>query len=374
MSTSKRLNGEGSPRQLDNGTWQIRFYLPNGKRTSASGRTVTEAKAKMKAALVRAEKGLPATDAQMTVAQWFATWSTTTLVYSDRADATKEQYETLGRVHLATGEFGALQLSKVTPTTIEAMLADLGTRLGESGVRSTYTVLRLMLEGAVREKLIETNAAASVKRPKVTAKDAAYLEPIGVRDVLAATKGQRYAGVAELLAATGMRRGEALGLLWENVDLDLGVLYVRVQLRRKKGAGLVLVPVKSERSKRPITLGQAQIDLLRSMRLRQKEERLAAGSKWTETGLVFTTALGTGVDGRNINHMFERVAKREGAIATHPHALRHSAATGMLRARVPLHAVSHALGHSSIAITADTYGHVSLDDRREALGAWQAQL
>jgi integrase len=375
MTTTKRTNGEGSPRQLANGSWQIRFYLPDGKRTACTGKTLTEAKAKVKLALAKAEQGQPLTDSRMLVKDWFAEWSTSTLAYSSRALATKTMYETLGRLHIASGEFGALSLRSVTPRHVESLLQHMAeSGLSESTVRSAYAVLRTMFDGAVRDQMLGTNPVASVKRPKVTPKDAAYLEAGDVQRLLDAAKGQRYAGVLELLAATGMRRGEVLGLKWENVDLDRGVLNVRTTLGRVDHE-LRLSGTKTERSRRAIPLGPRQIDLLRSMRLRQLEERLVAGSQWTDSGLVFTTSLGTGVDGRNINHMVKRVVAKaglEGKVS--PHTLRHSAATGMLHGGIPIHAVSQALGHSSITITADTYGHVSLDDRRRALDAWSDQL
>jgi integrase len=116
-----------------------------------------------------------------------------------------------------------------------------------------------------------------------------------VTALLKAAEGSRYHPVLLLIAATGLRRGEALGLAWSAVDLDAGLLRVAATLARV-GGRLVITPAKTDRSRREVPLHPQVAAMLRKHRVEQKAERLRAGNKWTDTGLVFCTALGTPVE------------------------------------------------------------------------------
>jgi integrase len=159
-----------------------------------------------------------------------------------------------------------------------------------------------------------------------------------------------------LISATGLRRGEALALVWDTsiVNLDEGWLKVRKTLGRVNGA-LVSSEPKTERSRRTVPLSPAVVTLLREHKAAQAGEKLRAGDQWRDSGLVFTNEFGGPVDPRNLLRVIEVAAKAAGVDGTGVHTLRHSAAVAWLESGVHIKAVADLLGHSSIAITGDVY-------------------
>jgi integrase len=172
-----------------------------------------------------------------------------------------------------------------------------------STVRQVYTVLRAILETAVRDGLLARNPAAAVKRPRVSPTEATYLTPTQVRALLTGAQSSRYAHLFALLVNTGLRRGEALALHWSDVDLDAGALRVRGTLARVEGH-LVVTETKTDKSPRTVPLSPTTVGILRDVRQRQRREQLAAGSQWVRTPYVFTTQLGEPCDPRNALRRF----------------------------------------------------------------------
>ncbi|SDZ14188.1 Phage integrase family protein [Geodermatophilus africanus] len=196
--------------------------------------------------------------------------------------------------------------------------------------------------------------------------EAAHLTPAQVADLLRAAEDTRYAPLFALLVHTGLRRGEALALRWADVDLTKRLLRVRGTLARVQGR-LVVTEPKTARSKRSVPLSAPAERLLRDVRATQDDERQQAGSVWQETGFVFTTVTGEPSDPRNALRALKVAATRAGLPHAGLHTLRHSAASVLLTSGVPLKVVSEILGHSSIAITGDVYGHVAPDVSRGAM-------
>jgi integrase len=223
-----------------------------------------------------------------------------------------------------------------------------------------------VLDTAVRDGALGSNPAAALRRPRVTAKEAPHLAPAQVADLLRAAEGGRYASLFTLLVHTGLRRGEALALQWSDVDLARRILRVRGTLSRIDG-GLVITEPKTAKSKRFVPLSEPAERLLRHVHAVQEEERRLAGSAWRQTGFVFTTEFGEPCDPRNAFRALRAAATKAGLPYAGLHTLRHSAASVMLTRGVPLKVVSDILGHSSIAITGDIYGHVSPDVARQAM-------
>jgi integrase len=380
MSTSKRRgNHEGSnPLQRSDGRWQVHVRYTDqyglNKRTTVYGRTAQDARDKASEVRKRLTEGLPARDKRTTLETFTLEWITSALAASDRKSTTKTMYAGVARVHIVGSHIGGLALDKVRPMHVEGWIVGLRAKgLSESTVRSAYTILRAILDTAVRDGALARNPAAAVKRPKVTAKESVFLTPEQVRALLDAAKSSRYAPLFSLLVNTGVRRGEALALRWSDIDFEDKLLRVRGTLARVDG-DLIVTSTKTAKSKRSIPVSDGTDRLLKDIRKQQVRDQLKAGSQWHQSGYVFTTEDGQPCDPRNALRALKSAATKTGMTGVGLHTLRHSAATAMLTNGVPLKVVSEILGHASIVITADIYGHVSPDVSREALATLSASL
>lgn len=376
----KRANGEGSVYKRTDGRWAATLTYVDAagatKRQTFYGKTQADVRAKLKEAKGRTEKGAPPKDARVRLGEFTERWIATTLAASDRKDTTKQVYAGLARTHVVGGAIGSKTLDRVKPTDVEGMVLALrAAGKSDATVRQVYTVLRAVLDAAVRDGLLGANPAEAVKRPGVARKEAKHLGGEDLRRLLDEGDKGRYGRLLRLLALTGLRRGEALALRWQDVDLDRGTLRVAGTLSRVNGS-LTITEPKTDRSRRSVPLPLHAVEVLRRQKERQDEERWqAAGAKaWTESGLVFTTEAGTPVDPRNALRALRVAAKAAGLEDVGLHTLRHSAATALLEAGVPLVTVSEILGHSSVAITGDVYGHVSTHGARAAMDVLGAEF
>jgi integrase len=397
--SKRRANGEGNVYERGNGRWEARMSYTHPdtgtrKRISVYALSRKAALDKLDEARDRIEAGAPPKDdTSRSVGQWLTHWRQTTLAVSDRKESTRQLYANLSRKHLESGSFADIRLDRLRPSNIEALVLDMRSRtkqvtptddkpdhepvraLSDSTIRSTYTVLRSALDGAVRDGLLARNPAAQVKRPGVERREAKHLDANAVSAVLRAAEGSRYYPALVMIASTGLRRGEALALRWDSdvLNLDEGWLKVRRTLARI-GDRLVISEPKTDRARRTVPLTPAVVKILKAHRKSQLQERLRAANKWADTGLVFTTALGTPVDPRSFLRVVEVAAAKAGIDGVDLHMLRHSAAVAWLEAGVHIKAVADLLGHSSIAVTGDIYGHTSDDAAKAAVLALGARL
>jgi integrase len=301
-------------------------------------------------------------DSSQRLADWVEHWIDTALEASPRKESTKTLYRALARKHLSPAPFGATPLDKLRKTHIDGLIVTLRNRgLSPSAVRQIYTVLRAILDDAKLDGHIAENPAIKVPRPRIARKEARHLSAAE-----AAADGLRYRPVLALIAATGLRRGEALALRWDAVNLTDGTLKVAASLSRVDDRLLITEP-KSSRSRRTIPLSPPVVALLKTQKVNQVAERLRAGDQWTDRGLVFTTESGTAVDPISVLRAIQLAARKAGIEGVGVHTLRHSAAVAWLEAGVHIKAVADLLGHSSIAITGDIYGHTSDATTRSAI-------
>jgi len=214
---SKRASGEGSVRQRPNGLWEARLsYIDpqSGRRRSASfyAETAEAVGDKLDEARDRIKTQAPVRDSSQRLADYVEHWSATSLEASPRKEKTKVLYRQLAANHLAPAPFGATSLDRPRKTHIDGLVVGLRKRgLSGSTVRLIYTVLRAILADAKLDGLVADNAAVKVSRPRVARTEARYLAASEVAAILAAAEGLRYRPVLTLIAATGLRRGEALG-------------------------------------------------------------------------------------------------------------------------------------------------------------------
>jgi integrase len=369
---AKRADGEGTIYRRSDGRFEakLRYTDPiTGKamRRAVYGKTQAEARAKLREAKSRIAAGAPVKDSKIMLGAYAEQWIGSTLAASNRKASTKELYAILTRRHVINGVLADMQLDKIRPSDVERFILDRQGRLSPSSVRQVYTILRAVLDAAVRDGLIASNVAAKVQRPGVPRREAEWLTPAQLETLLTVRGVEdRYSVLFRIYATTGLRRGEALALRWQDVDLTGGSLRVTRTLGRVNGRLDVSEPKWS--SRRTVPLLAPIVAMLRDHRTRQLEERLAAGSMWQDHDLVFATSTGHYLDPRNTLRVLAGTVEAAGLPkGVGVHTLRHSGASAMLAAGAPIVTVSRILGHSSIAITADIYGHVTTDDARKAV-------
>ena len=259
---------------------------------------------------------------------------------------------------------GEVPLQVLCGSQINALygkLASRGRRGGESGlssltIRHVHAVLHRALKDAVRWGVLTRNPIAAADPPRIAStREMKTWSAEQLEAFLTFTKDDRLHALWQLLALSGMRRGEACGLRWCDCDLDEGRIAVRRALVPIAHTVLVSEP-KTARGKRSIALDERTVAVLRAHAARQLSERQAA-KDWTESGLVFTRSDGRALPPNSVSRWFVRAVRKAKLPEIRLHDLRHTHATLALRAGIHPKVVSERLGHATVAITLDTYSH-----------------
>lgn len=366
---SKRANGEGSIYQRTDGRWVASVYLQTSTRTWERsylyGKTRGEVEQKLAQLREKIESGVPIAPTKLTLGTYLSEWVEHVAARRVRR-STLYNYRLYIQRHLIPG-LGAKRLDKLTARDVRLFLD----RLRDSGVGArtaqyTHATLRAALEDAVRDELIARNVARLVRVARPQARERQPLTAAQARTFLKSAQGDRHYALFVVLIVLGMRRSEALGLRWDDIDLHTAALQIRHTLHRQDNS-LVLLPPKTQRSRRTIPLPAFVADALAEHHCRQEKEKAASTRDWHETGHVFTTGIGTPIDPRNCSRMFAAQCRRAGVPVVPLHALRHTCVSLLLLMGAPPRVVMEIVGHSALEMTMNVYGHVDLDSRRDAL-------
>lgn len=356
----RRGHNEGSIHQRKDGRWVASIDLgwENGKRKRKHlfADTRKEVAEKLKVVLRDRQMGLPVAVERQTLAYYLERWLTDSVKRTVRPK-TYDSYRQVVRLYIVPA-LGRVQLAQITPQQIEGMLNRLLERgLSPRTVQYCHSVLRRALGQALRWDMVPRNVAKLVDPPRAVRPEVRILTPEESRQFLKSVKGDRLEALYSVAMALGLRQGEALGLRWSDIDLEKGSLSVRVALQRI-GGKLQLVEPKSRSSRRTIMLPQVAVTALRTHRVRQKEDRLLAGSRWVDSGMVFTSTIGTPLEPRAAYGRFQEALKRAGIEHIRFHDMRHTCASLLLAQNVHPRVVMAILGHSQISLCMDTYSHV----------------
>lgn len=372
--TRHRGHNEGSIYQTKDGAWRGAIslgYGPDGKlrRKYVSGRTRADVNRKVKRLLNDDQMGIPIATDVPTVARYLTSWLEDVVKPGSRP-RTYESYEGVCRLHLIP-TIGRHRLDKLTAQHIQAMLAlKRSEGLKGTSLVNIRTILRIALAQAVRWDLVSRNVAALTDPPKTETFQPKPLAPAEVSQLLEHFAGDREEALYVVAVMLGLRQGEILGLIWDDVDFGKGTLQVRRQLQWSvdKPRRALLVEPKTERSKRQLPLPSDVLEVLRRHRTRQLEERLLAGPQWhAEFDLVFRTSTGAPLDASALTRRFRTALSEAGLERRRFHDLRHTTGSFLTAMGVHPRHVMEILGHSQIATTMNTYAHVELDSLRDAL-------
>jgi integrase len=261
---------------------------------------------------------------------------------------------------------GSVQLRRIDAgmlnTLYAALLADgrkdhVGGGLSPRTVRYVHTIIHRALKDAVKWGRLARNPAGAANPPKAVCRPESITWTADqLRTFLEGTRTSRYSAAYLLLATTGLRRGEALGLRWQDLDLDAGRASIRQTVIAIKHTVVIGTP-KTAKGRRTVTLDTGTVAALREHRRRQAAERLLMGAGWTDNDLVFCHPDGTMLHPERFSRGFTEAVYRIGLPRIRLHDLRHGWATLALQAGIHPKVVQERLGHANIGITLDTYSH-----------------
>lgn len=367
----RRANGEGSIRKRSDGRWEGRYTAGRDPETgrpvykNVLGKTQAEVKEKLKRA-IEENAGLDFSKAgQYTVGQWMDVWFENCAKIKVRPSS-HQTYRGYIDHHIKP-YIGDIQLNRLTSLDLQRLYKKLlsGGRverieaekqpkgLSPKTMRNINQVISAALTFAKEQKLIISNPTEGCSLPKLEHKE---MKTLTVDQLQSFLREAKESGVYEMYyieLATGLRRGELLGLKWEDIDLKQAVIRVRRQVARINGE-IVEAPLKTKNSYRTISVGEDAVGILKQ----QKEKG--------HSEYVFPSPMGGPISPDSVLHMLHRVLKRAGLPKVRFHDLRHTFATLALQNGVDVKTVSGMLGHYSAGFTLDTYAHVTTQAQRQA--------
>jgi len=358
----RAANGEGTIYRRKDGRYEAAAYFlttsGSRKRIRVYGRTRQEVHDKLIEAKARARQGVPVPDRTTKLGIYLDYWLTN-LVKPSLRPTTYERYETTVRLYIKP-ELGKYPLPQLSVPIVQSFL----NRHIETGhsVRSAQivrTTLGAALTSAQREELVARNVARLVKLPTYESGDVHPWTVAEARRFLEAVSSEPLCAAFTLLVLCGLRRGEVLGLRWQDIDFARREIQIRQQLLRVGGA-LRQGPVKTQAGRRDLPL----LAPVHTALLFQRQTQKAATE---DNGLVFTTRTGQPVEPRNFARSFKRICHQNQIRRIKLHHLRHTTATLLKDLGVPARDAQLILGHSNISTTQQIYQHDSTETRRTAL-------
>ena len=364
---AKRGNQEGTIYRRQDGRWAAAVDLGwqggQRKRKTLYGKTRREVHERLAEVLQTIRHGLPIPEDRLTVGNYLTQWLEDTAKATLRP-RTYRSYEEIVRLHLAP-PLGLISLSKLSPGDVQALLnSKLKTGLSPRRVQFIHAVLRRAVGQAEKWGLVSRNVVKLVDVPRVKRVKRIPYSPKEARVFIEAIRGDRLEALFYVALALGLRQGEALGLSWSDIDLEGQELEVRFALQKIDGEFRMVEP-KSDTSRRPLALAAPVVAMLEAHRKRQIEERLQA-IEWQDTGLVFTTPNGEPLSDGHVRKRFYNILSGAELRRQRFHDLRHACASLLLAQNVHPRVVMETLGHSTIALTMNTYSHVLPAAQREA--------
>jgi integrase len=311
----KNGQGQGTVFQSE-GRWCAMISLgrdENGKRKRRAfwGHTAAEVQEKLLKARSDQANGIVVNTEKQNVKDLLTAWLSSVAKVSVRP-RTYERYEQLINRHIVP-TLGDIRLEKLLPQHVQQMLNKKSSEgLAPKTVRHIRGVLTTALGRAVKWGLVYRNAAALSDAPHAVRHEIRAFTSDEAQRFIRAVEGQRHEALYLLTITLGLRRGEVLGLRWQDVDLDARTIHIRHGLQRV-GGKLTLSETKTMRSRRTLPLLDFVAKALRSHRARQNEQRLRAGEEWQDLGYVFATRLGTPIDPANLLDDFKRILADEDA-------------------------------------------------------------
>jgi integrase len=356
-----RGKGEGTIYKRPDGRWEARVVVgrtPRGnpKRRSVYGKTRKEVADKLHDLRGDQRAGrLPENVSTLTVGEFLEVWLQHR---SDVAITTLATYRNMMNAYVIPA-LGERKLTGLTPLELEGFQTDLAARgLSARIVEYAHVLFKAALKQAVRWRLLPNNPMDAVNRPPGSRPKRRFWTPEQARTFLNAIQKDRLHGLYLLVILTGLRRGELLGLRWDDIDWSRSSITVQHSLVFANGKRIEKDSVKTPAGKRSFTVPKEVLETLRERRTAYELEREVAGERWQEKGFVFGSLIGTGLYESTLREQHDRLIVAAGVPRITMHELRHTYTSLALLRGVDLKEVSRRLGHSTVRITLDTYQHL----------------
>lgn len=369
-SIQKRVGVRGT-------TWYGKYDYPDpvtGKRVykRVSAPTKKECEAKLRAAIAAVEAGKTSNSNKVTLREFVEQW----LAAKEHTvrPATFRRYSDVMRKHVLPA-LGSVRLAKLGASHLQRLYSErLESGLSPTTVNHIHVTLHGALKQAVRWGMIDRNPTELVDPPRRAQPETQTWSLEDARAILAAGDKTNLAALWRLALSTGMRRGEILGLKWEDIDFQSGTLSVRRTLSRGKGGRWEEGQPKTAAGRRSIALPTDCLDALKRHRVQQAEERLRLGPLWEDHGFVFTGHTGRPLHVNSLDVQFRKLIETAGVPKIRFHDLRHTSATLMLLIGEHPKIVQERLGHSDISMTLNRYSHVTPGMQKRAADKLSAAL
>lgn len=389
---TRRPNRTGTVFRRKDGRWQGSVYLGTDPQTGREkkkifyGQSEEEVKEKLRKFIAMRELGLCAEESNTTLEQWLDLWLEQYAKPRIRP-TTYNNYEMIVRVHIKP-HLGRIKLSKLQPRQIQVFynyLLEEG-RVKEKGglsprtVAITHVILHEALEQAKKEGLVTRNVAELCSPPKQVKREARYLTLEEEEKFLSVLKDEPLGAAFILLLGTGLRRGELLGLRWQDVHIEKdgeGYIEVKQQLVKAKINGkntLIFQPPKTEKGKRIIPLPSWAVEALKRHKEKQDKHKAKCGGKYYDHDLVFATSSGKPIHPRNFHRSFKRLLEKAKIQNATIHSLRHTFASRLLELNEHPKVVQELLGHNQISVTLDTYSHILPEIKKKAIAKLESKI
>lgn len=233
-----------------------------------------------------------------------------------------------------------------------------GKGLSKRTVQSMHRIIHKALQQALKWRMITRNVADNVEVPKAEKYEARFLDEKEIRNLIEKVKDSELYIPVVISCFTGLRRGEVLGLTWEDIDFEKGYIKISKQLQRIGGEN-ILVPTKTAKSNRKVAISKTLIDILKKYKTKQMENKILLGEKYgNDINAVCTYQSGKLFNPKRFSAKFNEFLKKAELPIIRFHDLRHTHASLLLKMGVKDKLISERLGHSSIGITMDLYSHI----------------
>ena len=381
----RRTPGLGTIREFPSGSlrWEV---MVEGRRFSGTCKTKKEAQTAISTTIADAARGGVVDPSTVTVEEYLTQWLQGRK--ASRALRTHQMQEGMLRLHIAPA-LGKKRLQKLSPAELRRFFDSLNTErvvdgvtrppLGRSSQRLIHQFIHQAFKDALEVELIPRNIAMFVKPNPPRERDDEELDaftPDEAARFLEAARADPWGGIFEFALSAGMRRGELVGLRWQDIDWEAGTLHIRENVVKKTASMEVVSTPKTRGSRRTVHLSASSLALLRRIRQWQADmkERFSQPVRghakgyqrkwaWADSGRVFVNSHGATLAPDNLRRDMLRICAAAGVRPLPIHALRHTYASLSLMRGVPPEVVSKQLGHSTVAFTLTLYRTVYTGER-----------